>query len=251
MNTRLLESLSVFFFIVISAFMVADMANTLVRGAMRVTSSPALVKTIKKPVAPSSPVAKGQGAFPPAEATPPPVTLVGTTTGAYPYAVLIAQGKQQELYRLKDDVGGGWLIDEIGANRVVLKNGAHKEVLEMKFIETPPKAGAAGTRLGMRLDPREVEGALADLNKVVTQARAVPYMVGGKIAGYQLFDIVPGSLYTKLGLQNNDVVERVNGVEMNSPDTLYQLFQQIRNQRSIALDVNRSGKRESVNIEIR
>lgn len=213
---------------------------------------------MKKPATPPlPPVAAGQTALPPAPAAAPPVKLIGTATGAYPYAVILPPaGTAQALYRLRDDVGGGWLIDEIAANRVVLKNGERREVVEVKFIEgeapKPPAAGAApAPRAGIRLDPRDVEEALSDLNKVMTQARVVPYMVGGKIAGYTIFDIVPGSLYTRLGLQNNDVVERVNGVEMKSPETLYQLFQQIRHQRRIALDFSRSGKKETVNLEIR
>jgi general secretion pathway protein C len=137
-----------------------------------------------------------------------------------------------------------------------LKNGERTEVVEVKFIEAePPRpqagGGAAVPGAGIRLDPRVVEEALTDLNKVMTQARVVPYMLGGKIAGYAIFDILPGSLYSRLGLQNNDVVERVNGVEIKSPETLYQLFQQIRHQQRIALDFSRGGKRETVTIEIR
>jgi general secretion pathway protein C len=255
LNLRHLNFFLTCFFVVISAFIVADMVNTLGRGAFHTTSS--FAKAVKKPVIPfPPPPAEGRTALAPGDGAPPTVTLVGTTTGAYPYAVIILPGRGQELFRLKDDVGGGWLIDEIDANRVVLKNGPRREAVEVAFTKIEaPNAGAAGapaaTRGGIRLDPRDVEGALSDLNKVLTQARAVPYMIGGKISGYQLLEIVPGSLYTKLGLQNNDVVERVNGVEIRSPDTLYQLFQQIKNERRIALDISRGGKRESMNIEIR
>jgi general secretion pathway protein C len=140
-------------------------------------------------------------------------------------------------------------------NKVVLKKGEEKEVVEVKFFEAePPKpqavGGAGATRVEIRLDPRDVEASLSDLNKIMAQARVVPHMDGGKISGYRVFDIVPGSLYTKLGVQNNDVVERVNGVEIKSPDALYQLFQQIRHQKRIVLDLRRSGTRKSVNIEI-
>jgi general secretion pathway protein C len=182
--------------------------------------------------------------------------LLGTTTGAYPYAVILAPAaKGQDLYRLRDDVGGGWLIAEINVNKIVLKKGEEKEVVEVKFFAAePPKpqavGGADATRSEIRLDSRDVEASLSDLNKIMTQARVVPNMDGGKISGYTVFNIVPGSLYTKLGVQNNDVMERVNGVEIKSPDALYQLFQQIRNQKKIVLDLRRSGTRKSVNIEI-
>ena len=256
MNARLLEPLVTLSLVVVSAAIAADIVNTLAKGAVQTPSSVVLPRAIKKPIRPAPPLPlEVHTPLPPA--TAPPVKLIGTTTGTYPSAVILAPpGKEQKLYRLRDDVGGGWLIDEIHANRVVLKNGDRKEAVEVKFTEaepTSPQGAGAPTapRAGIRLDPRDVEGALADLNKVVTQARVVPSMVGGKIAGYTIFDIAPDSVYTKLGLQNNDVVERVNGVEIKSPDALYQLFQQIRNERKIALDVNRNGRRETVNIEVR
>jgi general secretion pathway protein C len=256
LSPRRLEYLLTFFFVISSAFIVADMVNTLGKGALHTVSSFAMPKTANKPVkSTSSAVADELTAAPPAPA-PPPMELLGTTTGAYPYAVILAPAaKGQDLYRLRDDVGGGWLIAEINVNKVVLKKGEQKEVVEVKFFEAePPKpqavGGADATRSEIRLDPRDVEAALSDLNKIMTQARVVPYMDGGKISGYTVFNIAPGSLYTKLGVQNNDVVERVNGVEIKSPDALYQLFQQIRHQKKIVLDLRRSGTRKSVNIEI-
>jgi general secretion pathway protein C len=256
LSPRRLEYLLTFFFVISSAFIVADMVNTLGKGALHTVSSFAMPKTANKPVkSTSSAVADELTAAPPAPA-PPPMELLGTTTGAYPYAVILTPAaKGQDLYRLRDDVGGGWLIAEINVNKVVLKKGEQKEVVEVKFFEAePPKpqavGGADATRTEIRLDPRDVEAALSDLNKIMTQARVVPYMDGGKISGYTVFNIAPGSLYTKLGVQNNDVVERVNGVEIKSPDALYQLFQQIRHQKKIVLDFRRSGTRKSVNIEI-
>jgi general secretion pathway protein C len=258
LSPRLLEYLLTFFFVITSAFIVADMVNILGKGALQTVSSFAMPKPANKPVGPSSSAGADEPTAPPPAPAPPPVKLLGTTTGAYPFAVILAPAaKEQKLYGLRDDVGGGWLIDEITVNKVVLKKGEEKEVVEVMFFETePPKplavavGGAGAASVAIRLDPRDVEAALSDLNKIMMQARVIPYMDGGKISGYTIFNIVPGSLYTKLGIQNSDVVERVNGVEIKNPDALYQLFQQIRNQKRIVLDLRRSGTRRSVNIEI-
>ncbi len=259
MNLRTLQPFLIFVFLIITAFITADMVNTIGRGTMQTLPSFKMPERIKKqpPTIEASVEETGEETTVASPATAlPSVKLLGTVTGALPYAVFLDIGSnKQEIYRLKSDVGAGWLISEIEKNRVVLINGDKKEVLEVKFIEGEPKAEAgAGLKpvsTGIRLDPRDVEGALSDLNKVMTQARVVPNMVEGKTSGYRIFNIAPASIYTKLGLQNNDVVERVNGVEIKSPDALYQLFQQIKNERKIALDLNRGGRRESVNIEIR
>jgi general secretion pathway protein C len=256
MNPRILEPFLVFFFLLVSAFIAADMVNTVGKGAMQTIPSFKVPERVKRQTVPETPLSTAaEDEASPVPDVLPPLKLIGTITGAYPYAVFLdTAANRQELYRLRDDAGG-WLIYEIGKNAVTLKKGDRKEVMEVKFIEAVPKAdvgaGLKPAPTGIRLDPRDVEGALSDLNKVMTQARVVPYMVEGKTSGYRIFNIAPGSIYTKIGLQNNDVVERVNGVDIKSPDTLYQLFQQIKNERRIALDFNRGGKRESVNIEIR
>lgn len=257
MNLRILEYLLFSFFLIISAFIAADMVNTAGKGAMQTLPSFAVPKKVKKEFTPSViPVVEEEAGIPADTGTLPSSKLIGTITGAYPYAVFLDMAvNKQNLYRLRDDIGNGWLVYEIGKNKTVLKKGDKKEVLEVKFIEAePPKPDVADTVHpigGIKLDQREVESALSDLNKVMTQARVVPNLVGGKTSGYRMFNIAPGSIYTKLGLQNNDVVERVNGVEIKSPDALYQLFQQVKNESRITLDFNRGGRKESVKIEIR
>lgn len=255
---RLVRPLLACGFVITSAFVTADIANTLARGALHTTPSIAMPRVVtKRALPPPAPVATPQVAADPAPSGPPPLTLIGTVSGPSRYAVILAPGaREQQLYTVGDDVGGGWRIARIEPTRVVLKSGDRTEVVEIQFTETrprtaPPPVPSAAPGAGLRLDPREVEAALSDLNKVMTQARVVPHMVASNIEGYTIFDIVPGSVYAKLGLRNHDVIERVNGVDMTSPEKLYHLFQQLRNEKRIALDFRRHGKRETLNVEIR
>lgn len=260
MTYKVLESGLKTSILILTAFIAADMINVFTKGSFQTLPSLTAPKNIKRQeaVLPTSlPEISGEGSSSAPEGLPA-LKLIGTVIGAHPYAVILdLAGNKQELFRLKDDVGGGWLIHSIDKNRIVLRKGGAEEVLEVVFIDGRPNTETgtalkpASAKTGLRLDPRDVEGALSDLNKVMTQARVVPNIVGGKTRGYAMFNIVPGSIYTKLGIQNNDIVERVNGVEINSPDTLYQLFQQIKSERKITLDFSRDGRRESVNIEIR
>lgn len=240
-----------------SAFIVADMANTFAKGAMH-TISPFIAPTkAKKQQSPAPPQPLIEEPVADLQENIPSLRLLGTISGDHPYIVAIdPASNKQEIFRLKEDIGGGWLVYEIGKNRACIRKGARKEFLEVKFIEgeTPgvaPASKPVPSKTSLRLDSRDVEGALSDLNKVMTQARVVPNVVDGKTTGYTIFNIVPGSIYTKLGLTNNDIIERVNGVEIKSPDAMYQLFQQIKNEKKITIDFNRAGKRESANIDIR
>lgn len=259
MNYKALDISLKVFFLCVSAFLAADMVNTISRRAIHTLPSFTIPKRVKKQFIPPAPPLEERAETPLPQEAAPLLKLIGTTTGAYPYVVIINPANNtQELYKISGDVGNGWLIHEIGKDTVVLKKGNIKEIIEAKFVETEPlKQKEAGRRKdivstgkGVRLDQREVEMTLSDLNKVMTQARVVPNMIEGKTSGYRIFNIIPQSIYTKMGLMNNDIVERVNGVEIKSPDTLYQLFHQIKNERKITLDLSRGGKRESINIEI-
>lgn len=88
----------------------------------------------------------------------------------------------------------------------------------------------------------EVDKALSNLSSLATQARIVPAFEGGKAIGFKLFSIRPGSLYSKIGVQNGDVIQKVNGYEMNSPDQALEVYQKLKDSKSVSVDIKRRGK---------
>ncbi len=87
-----------------------------------------------------------------------------------------------------------------------------------------------------------VDGALNNLSELATQARIVPAFEGGKPVGFKLFSIKPGSLYSKIGLQNGDVISRINGFEMTSPEQGLSIYQKLKDATNVTVDVKRRGK---------
>ncbi len=74
----------------------------------------------------------------------------------------------------------------------------------------------------------EVDKALGDFNNILTQARAVPNFENGAPAGYKLFQIVPGSIYDKLGLKNGDTIVGVDGQPINDPAKAFELLGKLK-----------------------
>ncbi|MEW6409952.1 MAG: type II secretion system protein N [Nitrospirota bacterium] len=163
--------------------------------------------------------------------------------------------KKQNLYRINDSVRDGWKITKILKNKVYIVSGLRKEVLETRFIEevSPAVKSDTGRYTTNRyiLDYRDVQSALADLNIVMTHARVIPEISEGKTHGYKIFEIIPNSIYSKVGLINGDIIQRINGVELKSPETIYHLFDQLKNQREITIDLLRRGDKMSILAEIR
>ncbi|MCC7442628.1 MAG: hypothetical protein IT285_13410 [Bdellovibrionales bacterium] len=96
----------------------------------------------------------------------------------------------------------------------------------------------------------EIDSAMSDLNKVLTQARAVPHFENGVPAGYKLFQIVPGSIYDKLGLTNGDVIAGVNGEPMADPSKAFEMLNELKSSKHVEINIKRNGKEETLVYDI-
>jgi type II secretory pathway component PulC len=72
-------------------------------------------------------------------------------------------------------------------------------------------------------------------------ARVVPALRCGAPAGVKFYAIRPGSLYARLGLQNGDEVDRIDGIPLTSPDRALEAYARARVRRSVTLDLRRHG----------
>ena len=50
---------------------------------------------------------------------------------------------------------------------------------------------------------------------------------------------MPDSLYAKIGVQNGDVIRRINGYEMNSPAKALEIYQKLRDAHRIEVELER------------
>ncbi len=96
----------------------------------------------------------------------------------------------------------------------------------------------------------EIDAALSSLDQLYTQIRAVPNFEGGKVQGMKILSIKPGSIFAKLGLRRGDVLDRINGQQIDIKNG-FQLFNQLKEQKQFSLDLKRGGKTESYEYEIR
>jgi membrane-associated protease RseP (regulator of RpoE activity) len=92
----------------------------------------------------------------------------------------------------------------------------------------------------------EVDATLSNLNTIATQARIVPSFQDGKANGFKLFSIRPGSLYAKIGIKNGDVIQRINGYEITSPDKALEIYSKLKDSKNVTVDLLRRGKPQSL-----
>jgi len=148
------------------------------------------------------------------------------------------------------------LLDHKGVNEYIDNSGAPSLGLS---LSTPGTAQTQRAGDGVRqlsqdqyvVARSELNSAITNLPDLSTKARIVPSFKDGVANGFKLFSIVPDSLYAKIGIQNDDVIRRINGYEMNSPDKALEIYQKLRDARRIELEIERRGDtlRKSYSIE--
>lgn len=200
------------------------------------------------------------------------MVLIGTGEGddAPSFAVIEDRlTREQQVYRVGDVVKDGVVLAKVERNQIVLRFGAQQQVLTLYTDGTEDVASGAGAPRAPGdvaavtgavrqvqtnrwvLDKQEVSAALENLPQLLTKARVIPNFSDGKPDGFKIFSIAPDSLYAKIGLQNGDVLQQINGVEIKDPENFMRVFQQLKDETNIALDFVRNNRRESFAYEIR
>jgi len=193
--------------------------------------------------------------------------LVGTITGPGVYAYAIFQegtSKKQRIFRLHEKIGEGEII-KISRDQVIVKTNGKLETLTITAKTEkeprqigPPIGGTQKEEIVRRLSANhylinreDVQTSVGNINQFMTQARFRPYFAMGRPAGYIISEIVPGSLFEKIGLRNNDIVKKVNGQMINQPEEVFQAYAQLLSDSHIEIEIERGGRTEVFKYEIR
>jgi len=192
---------------------------------------------------------------------------VGLHGGAATAAIEDAAAHRQDLYRVGDAIAGA-TVAAIDWDRVTLQRGGVEEVLELArpestdtaapTIDVPVRtADARDDRIRQTsanafvVDRRELTGAADNMSALMTQLRAVAEERDGRPAGFRLFRIDDDSLFRRLGLQNGDVVQRVNGNAIADPSALLGFLGRLKTEPRVAVDIVRGGTPRTLVYDIR
>ena len=212
--------------------------------------------------------------------------LVGTIVSSSPAAsraILWANGmKEPKAFRENDEVEPGAFLSSVERDKAWLTRGGAREMLEILPVGSksraslsPPAAGprsaapappqAAGTssppggdirveRLGdnqFAIDEAGVTQLTTNINQYMTQVRLIPFFEGNKSAGYRIAAIRPGTTFEHLGFQGGDVLQQVNGLDVSSPEKLYTIFQNLKDEKKVSVNILRQGQKNTLTYEIR
>jgi len=110
--------------------------------------------------------------------------------------------------------------------------------------ETPAEGGK------LTIDQKDVDEALQNLDKLYSEVRIVPNYKDGKPSGMKVLSIKPGSLASKLGIRRGDILQKVNGQELDIKQGM-ELFSSMKDSKNFSLEVERGGKNQTLEYEIK
>lgn len=209
--------------------------------------------------------------------------LVGTIVSSSPAArraILWANGmKQPKAFRENEEVEPGAFLSSVERDKAWITRGNKREMLEILPVgskaraSTPPSPGAAPgapqapatspsqppgdikvERLAdnrFAIDEAGVEQLTGNLNQFMTQVRLIPFFEGNKSAGYRIAAIRPGTTFERLGFQGGDVLQQVNGLDLSSPEKIATIFQNLKDEKKVSVNILRQGNKNTLTYEIR
>lgn len=193
------------------------------------------------------------------------ITLIGTIAGqkGSSFAIFSDSSGRQEVYKVGEKIPGAGNLVNVYKDRVLIKgNGKSVEIpiadiVKITEVNPPPGAGrpadfarsvGAGTYI---VDQKRVQQAIENPNQLMTDARLQPNFNDGKQEGFTLREVRHGGIYQGLGLQNGDVLLRINDYNISNPENALQAFTALRGMERIQLDILRSGSKMTLTYQIR
>jgi len=184
------------------------------------------------------------------------------------YAVLEdVAGSRQDVFVVGENVFDGPKLDAVGEGTAEILAGGRKQTLEIATSTAPPseehgrgeRKRTAGGDDGIRqtgtnnylVDRREVEHSVENLNQLSTQMRAVPFIKDGQTIGFRVFNIRSGSVFERMGLKNGDVIQKVNGVDLDSPTKALALLEDVQTTEELRVDLLRENSPSTLVYTIR
>jgi general secretion pathway protein C len=201
-------------------------------------------------------------------------TAMNSSTGMFAILEELSS-KKQTLYRLQETVPAVGTIAQIEKDRVLFRQGSQEEWLNLAIGKLSPGFEYTLSASAQPVSPRPVSRPTAVIPvsqvsakgrrpiarqilidtannpaQVNQHARLAPLMVNGKSQGILLEAINHYSLYGQLGFQSGDVLKQINGVELHDPSMFVSLFQQLKDERTINIDILRDNQPKTLALDV-
>jgi len=187
------------------------------------------------------------------------IKLLGTVVAGDDSAAIIrlAGGAGEKVFFIGDAIQPGATLKEVASWSIIVDHNGRLEKISMtKGMALPQAASPVVVNAPARIQQHamsrvQLNRHMQNLPSLLSEARALPNMVNGRMDGFVITDIVDGSLYQQAGLQNGDVLRKVNGQVISNAGQAMQLYQTLQSATGIDIELTRAGQLQQLHYDIR
>jgi general secretion pathway protein C len=219
-----------------------------------------------------------------------PLKLLGTMSAEnprYSMALVMDEDSNQTHVVSPDDyIGQDILVVEVRRDRVVFERNGQLEFIRMANsisgnptpvsvgpspVSTPVRpsvsldknvqkqlakkatGGDAVEKSGdgnYKVDRDSIKKQLDNPKELATQGRVIPNYKDGQRNGLKIVGVRPDSIYRDLGIQSGDVLRGVNGREINTQQEAMELFEKLKTEDEVEIQVERRGQQKEIKYNI-
>jgi general secretion pathway protein C len=193
------------------------------------------------------------------------IKLMGTISGSaeYSYAVFVDKDGKQAMFKKGESVFGAGELKTVEKYRAIINSNG--TLVEIKMTDIHASGGlealkSPGAMSGpvqlvgkgeYMIDQKAVKLALDNPTQIMTDAKLIHNMTKDKQEGFIVREVRKNGFYENLGIQNGDVLLRVNGSNISNPENALQTFTALRGMDKVQLDIIRNNNRMTLNYQIR
>lgn len=172
---------------------------------------------------------------------------------------IIGEENSQQLFKIGDSIppANGVTLEKVEDLRVILNNNGKREALWLygedgmnvaSRNQTPPPPPPP-----VAANVQQATVTQEQLQSATSIGDVVRFMVateGGKMIGYKVRPGRKRELFDQVGLKNDDIVISVNGIEVNEPQKVREVYQALKTASEANLQVLRDGGTQSIQIRM-
>jgi general secretion pathway protein C len=161
-------------------------------------------------------------------------------------AIIAEKGKDAELYHIGDDIPGNAEIEEIYADRVILRRQGRLETLRLNEL-----SALGGVTQVTEPAPREPSPSprtdLGQQRTALIRQLGLKPVSEGDTQGYQIGAQAPKQLIEQVGLDQGDIIVSVNGYPLGTEDSDLAAMQSYQDSQAAVIVVQRGDQQFTVN----
>ena len=177
--------------------------------------------------------------------------LVGTVVTNDPsknFAIIENQSTgNQGAYREGDRVGDV-LIKKIHSGSVIIGTRMGDQMLSMAYGGNG--GGPSSSPETTRLDRKEVDSTLPEYMQLMREIRVRPHLEEGQPGGFLIYNIEPGSIFARMGLENGDVIMAVNGKPVTKTLQAVDFYDALKKGGTVNLEIKRGETKQELHFVI-